>query len=1030
MKTKIKILHLEDSPSDAILIRNVLKKEQINFELLVVDTEQNFVKELTNFSPDVILADHSLPSFNSYDALDICYSMGIKVPFIIITATMSEEFAVDVLKRGASDYILKDRPHRLPAAIQNCLEKFQLEVKQQNSLNETVKNEKRYHAILENIADGIMILSAEGKPTYASSTVKKILGYTEAEIMQMDIFTIAHADDHTALASTMKQVLLNPGIAIKGHTGRMLHKNGTWRWIEATVTNMLHDPAINGIIDNFRDITDKKLADEKILHISRLYAFLSQINQTIVHITNQQDLFDKVCSIAVEYGKFSMAWIGIGDPATKTISLVASSGATDTDKKMLTNYVYDPGGPIDKTQEGLDYYVVSDIKKEVGIRWNKYLEERGAYSGISLAIRKSEKVIATLTIYSTEVDFFNDEEIALLKEAVMDISFALDVLENAKLKLEADERLEESEINLQAIFESTSEGFILTDLQGIIKIFNQQAMDITLLNVKKEIKIGVSIFEYIHEYRAGDYDNAIAKVLLGETLQYDYPYDREDGEIRWFSFTVNPVYSKGTITALSITSADITERKLSVQALIKSEAKYRRIVETAQEGIWVIDINNKTIFVNNRICEILGYSENEMLGKEIFYFLDDEIKKDVENALERRTKGMAEILNHKYVTKSGKRIWANVSANPIFDENGIYIGELAMVTDITDKKNLEDLLDKTNHLARIGNWELNTLNNSIYWSSITKDLHEVSEDYVPDLETSINFYKEGSSRDAINYAVSNAIENGIAYDLELQIITANGNERWFRVIGEPEMRNGDCLKLYGSFQDIETAKKCEIELIQLNEQLRNLTAHLHTIREEERTNIAREVHDELGQQMTSLKMDIAWVDSMLKDRHPVIVNKLNDMLEMTNETIRTIRRIVIELRPGILDDLGLEAAIEWQAKEFENRNGLVCVFNSSVKTDAFSSVINTTVFRIFQESLTNIIRHSKATHVVVNLLEEDKTLILELMDNGIGISDIRKNNKLSFGLMGMKERAAIIKGSFDIKKMDEQGTIVTLKIPL
>lgn len=154
------------------------------------------------------------------------------------------------------------------------------------------------------------------------------------------------------------------------------------------------------------------------------------------------------------------------------------------------------------------------------------------------------------------------------------------------------------------------------------------------------------------------------------------------------------------------------------------------------------------------------------------------------------------------------------------------------------------------------------------------------------------------------------------------------------------------------------------------------------------------------------------------------------MLEMVNEAIRTIRRIITSLRPGILDDLGLEAAIEWQAKEFEQRTGITCTLETNIDKEKLTPNINTTVFRIFQETLNNIVKHAKATSITANLYEKNNALILEIIDNGIGISDERKNNKTSFGLLGMKERAAMLHGDIQIIKMPLNGTSVNLKIPL
>ena len=273
----LRILHLEDSPGDALLISNTLKKGKIIYEGLVVDSKDKFIKALKEFSPDVILADHSLPSFNSDEALNIFHKTGMKIPFILITAAMSEEFAVGMIKKGADDYILKDRLHRLPVAIQNSLEKFRLEKERQNYLDELINNEHRFRGLIENSADGMAILSAEGKHLYVSPSIKNVLGYSMEEGMQTDPLAITHPEDIPSLLEMMKQAMENPGAPVKGNAKRLLHKNGTWLWVEGILTNMLHDPAINGIIYNFRDITESKLAEEVLKEIEEKNALEREI---------------------------------------------------------------------------------------------------------------------------------------------------------------------------------------------------------------------------------------------------------------------------------------------------------------------------------------------------------------------------------------------------------------------------------------------------------------------------------------------------------------------------------------------------------------------------------------------------------------------------------------------------------------------------------------------------------------------------------------------------------------------------------
>jgi signal transduction histidine kinase len=212
-------------------------------------------------------------------------------------------------------------------------------------------------------------------------------------------------------------------------------------------------------------------------------------------------------------------------------------------------------------------------------------------------------------------------------------------------------------------------------------------------------------------------------------------------------------------------------------------------------------------------------------------------------------------------------------------------------------------------------------------------------------------------------------------------------------------------------------------------QLQRLTAGLLMAREEERTRIAREIHDTLGQSLTALKMDVGWIGRRLPDDTPATLAKLAAMTALIDETVVTVRRIATELRPGVLDDLGLVAALEWQAQEFEHRTGISCALRASVDDIEADPLLSTAVFRIFQESLTNIARHSGASRVAVTLEHLDPDLILEVHDNGVGIAQADASSGRSIGLVGMRERALLVGGDFSISGAAGAGTAVRVRIP-
>ena len=230
-------------------------------------------------------------------------------------------------------------------------------------------------------------------------------------------------------------------------------------------------------------------------------------------------------------------------------------------------------------------------------------------------------------------------------------------------------------------------------------------------------------------------------------------------------------------------------------------------------------------------------------------------------------------------------------------------------------------------------------------------------------------------------------------------------------------------------RDISERKRAINELEQSHEQLRALNLYWQNAKEDERTNIAREIHDEFGQSMTALKMDLTWLAKHLPEEDEK-VGRIRGMTTLVDESVARMRRIATNLRPGLLDDLGLNAALEWQAQEFSRHSGIPCKLNLPKDDPGLDPALCTTLFRIFQEALTNIARHAQATRVSVSLKQNVRTLTLTMRDNGRGITEQELANPRSLGLLGLRERAAQWGGETSLRGVAGKGTIVTVCIPL
>jgi PAS domain S-box-containing protein len=902
MIEKYKILHIEDLPADAEIVKRELNKSDLNFSIKVVDSEADYITALEEFTPDVILCDHSLPSFNSLQALKIARLKNLQIPFLLLTATMSEDVAMSVIRIGADDYILKDRLNRLPVAIKNGIEKYRYEKERRDYLEILSANEMRFRALVENGVDAIVIFNIKGKPTYVSPSVPRILGYTEAEIKQIGVYEFLHPDDRKKVATNMKECLQKPGVAIKGYTVRIKHKHNGWRWVEPTLTNMLHDPAIDGIIDNFHDVTERvistqsikdnelRLADAQTVAkvgswetdltdftvnwsaetyriLDLLPDNLQNSHQRFLNFIHPEDkqrvdtafrnsfeskdvntLEHRVLSKdgAVKY--VEERWRIIRDNEGKAVR--ASGTIQDiTERKKAEQAVIEneafTAGLIDSLSSNIAVVNGAGTIIKVNRSWNTFAFDNNASSSEKCGVGANYFEVCSNTtgladdfpalamdgikkvLSGASKDFYLEypchspieERWFYMRVKRFDSNEPLVLIEHQYIteRKKAEELVLRSEAKLNAIIENT-DAFIYS----LDREFRYITFNTALKNRMQElygitITPGYCVFDYIKQFEPGgesEWMEIYSKAFNGETVTFEKDFVIGDIHV-YTSFSIHPMWENEKVIGLSCFVNDITKAKEAEEAQRKSDSIFRQIVETAQEGIWVIDENNTITFVNDKMCEILGYSQAEVKGKKHLHFKDEDGVKEALANIERRKQGITETLETSYISKSGQKIWASVATNPIFNEDGEYKGALSMISDITTKRELRNLLDRTSQLARIGSWQVDLLDNTLFWSAVTKELHEVDQNFIPDIGTAINFYKEGDNRNAISTAVQEGVQNGTPFDLQLQIVTAKGNERWVRAIGSIEYVNNVATKLNGSFQDIDTAKKAELEIVGL-----------------------------------------------------------------------------------------------------------------------------------------------------------------------------------------------------------------------
>ncbi len=266
---------------------------------------------------------------------------------------------------------------------------------------------------------------------------------------------------------------------------------------------------------------------------------------------------------------------------------------------------------------------------------------------------------------------------------------------------------------------------------------------------------------------------------------------------------------------------------------------------------------------------------------------------------------------------------------------------------------------------------------------------------------------------------------------QIQLTALNKSGRTFPVeIAVSAIQRDNTYMFTGIIRDITQRKQAEGELLTSRERLRNLSNRLQSAREEEKTRIAREIHDELGQALTMLKLDWSWIEKRLPSRDDVVIDKARSMMVLIEDTIQIVQRISSELRPQMLDILGLCDTLKWQTKEFQKRTGIYCTLNIEPDQFPVDSERSTALFRIYQEALINVVRHAEASKVETCFRKENGTLVLEVKDDGIGMDESLLENPQSLGLIGIRERILVWRGKMQLESVLGEGTTLKVTIPI
>ncbi len=533
----------------------------------------------------------------------------------------------------------------------------------------------------------------------------------------------------------------------------------------------------------------------------------------------------------------------------------------------------------------------------------------------------------------------------------------------------------------------------------------------------------------------------LRKVVRGESPEFTLEYDcHSPNAERWFELRATP--KQGNPRYVVAIHRDITRRRQAEMRLRASEERYRAVVEDQTEVISRFLQDGRFTFVNDVYCRFFGKRAHELIGG---YWQPKALPEDVP-VIEAKLRMLSPstpvvVVENRVYSGLGEIRWMQFVNRAFFDTQGQLVETQSVGRDITDRKRMEQALLQSETRYR-------RLHESMTDAFASVDMTGQIQEFNLAFQTML-----GYSAEELRQLTYMDLTPPSWRAVEAAILAEQVLPRGFSEVYEKEYRRKDGTvfpvelrtflirddagrpaALWAIVRDITERKKVAEDLKRSREALRALAGRMEREREEAGTRIAREIHDELGHAMTDLKLDLAWLDRRLAEKgfasRCVVRSRIAQMSRRVDGHAQSVRRIATELRPPVLDALGLSAAIEWQAREFEQRSGVSCQLVLTQELLALDSAQTTALFRAFQEILSNITRHAQATRAEVVLAHEAGRLSLRVSDNGRGFEPARSVKTTALGLLGMQERAATLGGTVRVESAPGQGTIVTVTIPV